>query len=69
MLSLFISIIFEFYTGNFLGVALLILLFVVLLAMTRFSGKKASHWQYAILCNLIYTTIFIYLTLLHYGTL
>lgn len=69
MLSLFIAILFEFYAENFLSAAMLGFLFMLLLGMTRFSGKKSSHWQYAILCNLIYTTVFIYLTLFNYGTL
>jgi hypothetical protein len=62
MLTLFISIGFEFYYQKFLSVSILIFLFVVLLLMTQFSGKSPNHWKYAILCNLIYTTAFIYLS-------
>lgn len=62
MLSLFIAITFELYAKKFLSAFLLTVQFLLLLAMTRFSGKKPSHWQYAILCNLIYTIIFICLT-------
>ncbi len=61
MLSLFITITFEIYAKRFLSSLLLTVLFVLLFLMTRFSGKQSSHWQYAILCNLIYTTLFIYL--------
>jgi hypothetical protein len=65
MLTLFISIGFEFYYQKFLSASILIFLFVVLLLMTQFSGKSPNHWKYAILCNVIYTTAFIYL---NYGT-
>jgi hypothetical protein len=61
MLTLFISISLEFYQQNFLSSGVLMFLFILLLAMTRFSGRSPNHWKYAILCNLIYTTIFIYL--------
>jgi hypothetical protein len=64
MLSLFIATLFELYAKKFLGATMLGFLFVLLFAMTRFSGKKSSHWQYAILCNLVYTSVFIYLILI-----
>lgn len=62
MLSLFISIVFEIYSEKFLSAFLLTILFLLLFAMTRFSGKNQFHWQYAIFCNIIYTILFIYLT-------
>ncbi len=61
MLSLFIATLYEIYCKNFLGSILLSFLFLLLFAMTRFSGKTSNHWKYAILCNLIYTSVFIYL--------
>lgn len=61
MLSLFITITFEVYAERFLSSFFLIILFLLLFAMTRFSGKNSSHWQYAILCNIVYTIVFIYL--------
>ncbi len=61
MLTLFISISFSFYQQDFLSAGILVFLFVILLLMTRFSGRSPNHWKYAILCNVIYTTIFIYL--------
>lgn len=69
MLSLFISIVYEFYTKKFLSMFLLIILFLFLSIMTRFSGRNSSHWRYAILCNILYTIVFVYLTQFNYGTL
>lgn len=65
MLSLFITITFEIFYEKWLNTFLLTIVFLLLLSMTRFSGKKSSHWQYAILCNLVYTIIFIYLITSH----
>ncbi len=59
MLTLFISIAYEFFHKNFLNTSVLIFLFAMLLAMIRFSGKSPSHWKYAIVCNLFYTLTFI----------
>lgn len=67
MLSLFISIVCELCDKKLVNALVLTFLFFLLLGMTRFSGYKPSHWQYAIFCNVIYTLIFIYLSF-DYGT-
>ncbi|MCS6989372.1 MAG: hypothetical protein NZM06_07635 [Chloroherpetonaceae bacterium] len=61
MLTLFMSAAYELFLRKFLSGMILLFVFLILLGMTRFSGRSSRHWQYAIFCNFVYTTVFIFL--------
>lgn len=54
--------VYEFYSQSALSGMALLFVFALLLGMTRFSGRNPRHWQYAMVCNVVYTIIFFYLS-------
>lgn len=62
MLTLFSAMVYEFYSQSALSGMALLFVFALLLGMTRFSGRNPRHWQYAMVCNVVYTIIFFYLS-------
>lgn len=58
MVSIIAAIVVEFLSGEF--PMLLILMAGLLFGMTRFSGRTARHWQYALFCFLAYSAILVY---------
>ncbi len=56
--SLIIALVGEYMNGKF--PVLLLVMAVLLLGMTQFSGKTKRHWQYALICLFIYSAVLIY---------
>lgn len=58
MVSIIAATVEEFLSGEF--PLLLILMAGLLFGMTRFRGRTAQHWQYALFCFLTYSAILVY---------
>jgi len=58
MASLIVAFLLECIDGKF--PVLLIIMTMLLLGMTRFSGKTERHWQYAVICFVAYSVVLVY---------
>ncbi len=58
IVSLILALLMEYMDGKF--PVLLLIMAALLLGMTQFSGKTKRHWQYALICFLIYSAVLIY---------
>jgi hypothetical protein len=58
MLSLAVAALVEWLDGKF--PVLLLITVGLLLGMTQFSGKTERHWQYALVCFIVYSAVLVY---------